>query len=247
MTIWRMRIACSVPKGTSTHSEYAERIAILLWKWLQEGHVSVTLHVHCVACRPVNSVKPAALNCQWSLFYHIRLSLLAHISTKVVVAQSFLAICVCVCVCVALAPDSCVKNSIWKIAAFGNPCFERICSPACKFLNGMEFLFSWRQWNDYNKDRPPRHRFFLLSLCVWVNAEMVLGSCDRTSWGKCEERGKSQQDARIRCVLLSSVSQPHNRYQPHPAEPAQYTVCSNTVFVLLKMGIMMPETCWDRS
>jgi hypothetical protein len=156
-------------------------------------------------------------------------------------------LCVCVFVCVALAPDSCVKNSIWKIAAFGNPCFERVCSPACKFLNGMEFLFSWRQWNDYIKDRPPRHRFFLLSLCVWVNAEMVLGSCDRTSWGKCEERGKSQQDARIRCVLLSSVSQPHNRYQPHPAEPAQYTVCSNTVFVLLKMGIMMPETCWDRS
>jgi len=23
----------------------------------------------------------------------------------------------------------------------------------------------------------------------------------------------------------------------------QYTICSNTVFVLLKMGIMMPETC----
>ena len=32
-------------------------------------------------------------------------------------------------------------------------------------------------------------------------------------------------------------------HQPHPAEPAQYTICSNTVFVLLKMGIMMPETC----
>ena len=40
---------------------------------------------------------------------------------------------------------------------------------------------------------------------------------------------------------------PHNRYQPHPIEPVQYTKYSNTVFDLLKMGIMMPETYWDRS
>ena len=38
---------------------------------------------------------------------------------------------------------------------------------------------------------------------------------------------------------------PHNHYQPHPAEPAQHTTCSNTRLVLLKMGIMMPETCWE--
>jgi len=37
----------------------------------------------------------------------------------------------------------------------------------------------------------------------------------------------------------------HNRYQPHPAEPAQHTTCSNTRLVLLKMGIMMPKTCWE--
>jgi len=92
-----------------------------------------------------------------------------------------------------------------------------------------------------------------------------LGSCDRASWAKCEER-ENQQDATIRC-LLSTLSQhvsgivmpilrrtktvcyciwcpalrckmrallasynaaPHNRYQPHPAEPAQHTTCSNT-------------------
>jgi hypothetical protein len=35
---------------------------------------------------------------------------------------------------------------------------------------------------------------------------------------------------------------PHNRYQPHPAEP-EHTKCSNTVFVLLNTGIMMSETC----
>ena len=38
---------------------------------------------------------------------------------------------------------------------------------------------------------------------------------------------------------------PHNRYQPHPAEPAQHTTCSNIRLVLLKMGTMMPETCWE--
>ena len=48
---------------------------------------------------------------------------------------------------------------------------------------------------------------------------------------------------RMRALLASYNAAPHNRYQPHPAEPEQYTICSNTVFVLLKMGIMMPETC----
>jgi len=38
---------------------------------------------------------------------------------------------------------------------------------------------------------------------------------------------------------------PHNRYQPQPAEPAQHTTCSNTRLGLLKMSIMMSETCWE--
>jgi len=46
-------------------------------------------------------------------------------------------------------------------------------------------------------------------------------------------------------VLAPYNTAPHNRYQPHPAEPAQHTACSNTCLGLLKMGIMMPETCWD--
>ena len=46
------------------------------------------------------------------------------------------------------------------------------------------------------------------------------------------------------CGALSCGCE-HNRYQPHPAEPAQHTTCSNIRLVLLKMGIMMPETCWD--
>jgi len=44
-------------------------------------------------------------------------------------------------------------------------------------------------------------------------------------------------------VLAPYKAAPHNRYQPHPAEPAQHTTCSNIRLVLLKMGIMMAETC----
>jgi len=51
-----------------------------------------------------------------------------------------------------------------------------------------------------------------------------------------------------RCLVLASYNaSPHNRHQPQPAEPEQYTKCSNGFFVLLKIGIMVPETCWDRS
>jgi len=68
---------------------------------------------------------------------------------------------------------------------------------------------------------------------------------------------ENQQDATVRCLFLT-ISQhvtftvlapyktaPHNCYQPHPAEPAQHTTCSNIRLVLLKMGIMMPKTCWE--
>jgi len=45
------------------------------------------------------------------------------------------------------------------------------------------------------------------------------------------------------CAALVLLVVVHNRYQPHPAEPAQHTKFSNTRLGLLKMGIMMPETC----
>ena len=46
-------------------------------------------------------------------------------------------------------------------------------------------------------------------------------------------------------VLAPYNAASHNRYQPHSAEPAQHTTCSNTRLGLLKMGIMVPETCWE--
>jgi len=36
MAIWRMRIACWIPKATDTHSEYVKRIAFPLQQWLHE-------------------------------------------------------------------------------------------------------------------------------------------------------------------------------------------------------------------
>jgi len=42
----------------------------------------------------------------------------------------------------------------------------------------------------------------------------------------------------LRCRVRALGLAPYNA-----AEPAQHTACSNVRLVLLKMGIMMPETC----
>ena len=70
--------------------------------------------------------------------------------------------------------------------------------------------------------------------CIWFTALVLLDVVGS---------GCGALSCRMLAVLASYNAAPHNRYQPHPAEPAQYTVCSNTVSDLLKMGIMMPETC----
>jgi len=36
ITVWRMRIACSIPKGTNSHSDYVILIAFLRQEWLRE-------------------------------------------------------------------------------------------------------------------------------------------------------------------------------------------------------------------
>jgi len=62
----------------------------------------------------------------------------------------------------------------------------------------------------------------------WMWLVAVVGRCVRT----------------VTFTVLAPYNEaPYNRYQPQPAEPAQYTTCSNTRLFLLKMGIMMPETC----
>ena len=53
MTIWRMRIACWIPKATNTHSEYVILIVFPLQQWLHERasmlrlYYSVILYFYC--------------------------------------------------------------------------------------------------------------------------------------------------------------------------------------------------------
>jgi len=47
ITIWRMRIACCIPKATDVHSEYAIPITLPLQQWLHES-ASVLRHTYIV-------------------------------------------------------------------------------------------------------------------------------------------------------------------------------------------------------
>jgi len=44
VTIWRMRIACCIPKATNTHSEY-----VILRAFRRP--LDVTLYIRCLSCR----------------------------------------------------------------------------------------------------------------------------------------------------------------------------------------------------
>jgi hypothetical protein len=48
MTIWRMRIACWIPKVTNEHSEYVIHIVFLLQQWLQESSSTLGYSTLCV-------------------------------------------------------------------------------------------------------------------------------------------------------------------------------------------------------
>ena len=59
MKMWRMRIACWIPKATNTHThthtQYVILIAFPLQQWLQALPPSVTLYVHCLSCLKIAS------------------------------------------------------------------------------------------------------------------------------------------------------------------------------------------------
>jgi len=80
----------------------------------------------------------------------------------------------------------------------------------------------------------------VLSWFCWLWLVAVLGRCV-VGCEHCEGYCSNNNLHSVRILQRSA----HNRYQPHPAKPAQHTTCSNTRLVLLKMGIMMPETCWE--
>jgi hypothetical protein len=70
MTIWRMRIACSQPKATNTHthticSTYCFSTATMVVR----TRLSVTLYVHCVCFVPTRGAdwRTSALHCKVSV------------------------------------------------------------------------------------------------------------------------------------------------------------------------------------
>ena len=50
MTIWRVCVACCIPKAKNTHSEYAILIAFPFQQWLYERVSLLRYNVHCVSC-----------------------------------------------------------------------------------------------------------------------------------------------------------------------------------------------------
>ena len=83
--------------------------------------------------------------------------------------------------------------------------------------------------------------------CMWCAALVLLdvvGSGCGTLCCRMRALWRSSRTVTF-TVLAPHNAAPHNRYEPHPTEPAQHTTCSNIRLVLLKMGIMMPETCWE--
>ena len=49
VTIWRMRIACWIPKAIDTQSQYVILIAFPQQQWLHEG-ASVLRYTSCISC-----------------------------------------------------------------------------------------------------------------------------------------------------------------------------------------------------
>jgi len=58
-----------------------------------------------------------------------------------------------------------------------------------------------------------------LCYCIWCTTLVLLGVVGS---------GYGALRCRMRALLAPYNAAPHNRYQPHPAEPAQHTTCSNT-------------------
>jgi hypothetical protein len=49
MTMWHFRVACWIPKGTNTHSEYVALIVFPLQKWLRERALMIpNAHIACL-------------------------------------------------------------------------------------------------------------------------------------------------------------------------------------------------------
>ena len=115
----------------------------------------------------------------------------------------------------------------------------------CLLLTSVSTCFG-HHYAHLQENKGPVTAFGVLLWFCWMWLVAVVGRClvgCEHYEGFCSDHYEGFCSTETFIVLTSYKTAPHNRYQPHPAEPAQYTMCSNTVFVLLKMGIMTPETC----
>ena len=97
----------------------------------------------------------------------------------------------------------------------------------CLLLTSVSTCFG-HHYAHLQENKGPVTAFGVLFWFCWMWLVAVVGRC----LAGCEH------------TLLTSYNvAPHNRYHPHPAEPEQHTKCSNRALVVLKLGIMMAETC----
>jgi hypothetical protein len=59
MRLWRMRIACWIPKATNTHSGCIILIAFPTATMVARTHLNVTLYVHCLSCLKIAELTDA--------------------------------------------------------------------------------------------------------------------------------------------------------------------------------------------
>jgi hypothetical protein len=84
MTIWRMRLACWIPKATNTHSQYVIFIAFPLQQSFHE-HSSMLRHTYIASLLnfyPINSVSLSRFNT--SLHISVSLSNFSNLSRSLV-------------------------------------------------------------------------------------------------------------------------------------------------------------------
>jgi len=59
MTIWRMRVACWIPKSSHTRSEYVILINFTQQQWLRESTLVLRLCIHCLCCHSFANSQPS--------------------------------------------------------------------------------------------------------------------------------------------------------------------------------------------
>ena len=89
---------------------------------------------------------------------------------------------------------------------------------ACNGTKKNSHSFNWRTESQTNMQQCKSDPSSIAKIIrILPKPSTVLGSCDRESWAKCEER-VNQQDATIRCLLSTTVSTCFGHHYAHLQE-----------------------------